>query len=368
MSTLSRLYRAETTIDFVGQRSRWFRLSLTLLAISLLSLTLRNGIGEIGLNLSLDFVGGVSVSVDNDAGVSTEDIQSALDNVGVADARIESLDDGDMFRVKTEFLSDADQTAMVRALADVTGTSIESTSVDAVGPTFGAQIAQRALLALVVFLGVVMLFISIRFEWKMALGAIAALFHDLLITAGVYSLTNFEVTPSTVVALLTILGYSLYDTVVVYDKIEEVTEDANGKRNYSDIVNLSMNQVLMRSLNTSMTSLLPVGSLLLLGSLFLGASSIQDFALALFVGIAAGTYSSIFIASPLLGLWKEKEPEWIDLRARLEGRLEAAQARGVTLGDATSPTAKQSLAGGSFDSRPPAKSETKPRPPKKRKG
>ena len=366
MSVLGRLYRAETTIDFVGQRGRWFRLSLTLLAISLLSLVLRNGVGDIGLNLSLDFVGGVSVSVENEAGVATSDVQNALDSLGISGSRIETLNDGEMFRVKTEFLSDEDQTALVRALADVTGTSIEATSVDAVGPTFGAQIAQRALLALVVFLGVVMLFISIRFEWKMALGAIAALFHDLLLTAGVYSLTNFEVTPSTVVALLTILGYSLYDTVVVYDKIEEVTADADGKTNYSDIVNLSMNQVLMRSLNTSLTSLLPVGSLLFLGSLLLGAAAIGDFALALFVGIAAGTYSSIFIASPLLGLWKEKEPEWMDLRARLDGRLEAAQARGVALGEA--PTTKQSLAGGSFDSRPPATSGAKPRPPKKRKG
>ena len=370
MSTLGKLYRAETTIDFVGQRKRWFRVSLTLLAIALLSLIFRNGVGEIGLNLSLDFVGGVSVSVENVNGVEESDVASALEAAGVVGARIETLDDGDMFRVKTEFLSDARQTEMVRALAQVTGVSIEETSVDAVGPTFGAQIAERALLALVVFLGVVMLFISIRFEWKMALGAIAALFHDLLLTAGVYSITNLEVTPSTVVALLTILGYSLYDTVVVYDKIEEVTADADGKKNYSEIVNLSMNQVLMRSLNTSLTSLLPVGSLLVLGSLFFGASSIHDFALALFVGIAAGTYSSIFIASPILGVWKEKEPEWIDLRARLEGRLEAAQARGAkgSDGGSATPTSKQSLAGGSFDSRPGSNAGSKPRPPKKRKG
>ena len=370
MSSLGRLYRAETSIDFVAHRKRWFAASLVFLSIALLSLLFRNGVGEIGLNLSLDFVGGVSVSVDNVAEVSEADVQEALDALGVADARIGTLNDGEMFRVKTEFLSDDDQTALIRALAKVAGVSIEETSVDAVGPTFGAQIAERALLALVVFLGVVMLFISVRFEWKMALGAIAALFHDLLLTAGVYSITNFEVTPSTVVALLTILGYSLYDTVVVYDKIEEVTGDSESKKNYSEIVNLSMNQVLMRSINTSLTSLLPVGSLLFLGVLLLGASTIQDFALALFVGIAAGTYSSIFIASPLLGLWKEKEPHWIDLRVRLEDRLEAAQARGVAIPEAEGkrPAAKQSLAGGSFDSRPGSTAGSKPRPPKKRKG
>ncbi|MEE9534409.1 MAG: protein translocase subunit SecF, partial [Acidimicrobiia bacterium] len=152
-----------------------------------------------------------------------------------------------------------------------------------------------------------------RFEWKMALAALAALLHDLLLTAGVYSVTQFEVTPSTVIAILTILGYSLYDTVVVFDKIVETVQISEGRSSLSGVINGSMNTVLMRSLNTSLTSLLPVGSLLFVGSFLLGATTLREFALALFVGIATGTYSSIFIAAPLLATWKSREPEWREL-------------------------------------------------------
>jgi preprotein translocase subunit SecF len=160
-----------------------------------------------------------------------------------------------------------------------------------------------------VFLGAVVLYISWRLEFKMAMAAIVALLHDLVITGGVYALTGFEVTPATVVAILTILGYSLYDTVVVFDKIEElVIEDE--KSPYSAIVNNSMNAVLGRSLNTSITSLIPIGSILLVGAFILGASTLREFALALFVGVGVGTFSSIFIAAPLLAIWKEGEDEW----------------------------------------------------------
>ena len=159
-------------------------------------------------------------------------------------------------------------------------------------------------------------FIAWRFEWKMAVAALLALFHDLLITAGVYSLIGFEVTPATVIAVLTILGYSLYDTVVVFDKISENVHELGARHTFTEIANLSMSQVLMRSINTSLTSLLPVGSLLFVGSYLLGAATLREFALALFIGIAAGTYSSIFVATPFLAVWKETEPEWQRMQRR----------------------------------------------------
>jgi preprotein translocase subunit SecF len=239
-------------------------------------------------------------------------------------------------------------------VADVAGTEVTDTSVDEVGPTFGAQIAQRAVLALVVFLGAVILFMSWRLEWKMALSGIVALFHDLIITFGVYSITGFEVTPATIIAVLTILGYSLYDTVVVFDKVQENMESSD-RVTFTDIVNRSMNQVLMRSVNTSLTSLLPVGSLLFVGSFLLGARTLLEFALALFVGIALGTYSSIAVASPLLAVWKEREDEWTRVRRRLARVSEdtvvpSAQAQ---------PTADKA--------RPRTVTGATPRPPKKKR-
>ena len=263
MSVYRKLFRADTHIDFVAQRKRWFIISGVILAISLLSLLSRNGIGELGLNLSLDFEGGLAIQVENVADVEVSDVRGRTElALGITGARIEELGDGaESFRIRTVSWSTSAQTEVVRAVADLTGVTVEESSVESVGPTFGAQIARSALIALLVFLGVVTLFISLRFEWRMALGALAALFHDLIITAGVYSLTGFEVTPSTVVAVLTILGYSLYDTVVVYDKIDEIVDEADEKMTYSEVVNVAMNQVLMRSINTSLTSLLPVGSI-----------------------------------------------------------------------------------------------------------
>lgn len=311
MSMIGRLYRGETSIGFVGQARRWFIISGVAIAICLLSLAIRN------LNLSLDFTGGTSISMPNPAAAEIGEIRSALGSIGGA-ARVQLVDDGASVRIQTEAVDLDTERAMVLSLVEVTGTTIEVTDVESVGPTFGRQIAGRAVQALLVFLCVVVIFISIRFEWKMAIGAIAALLHDLILTAGAYSLLGFEVTPATVVAVLTILGYSLYDTVVVYDKIKENVESDQDRRTYTDLVDRSMNQVLMRSINTSLTSLLPVGSLLFIGSLLLGAGTLRDFALALFVGIGAGTYSSIFVAAPLLALWKERETEWSRRRYRSE--------------------------------------------------
>jgi len=353
MSTFSRLYRAETSLDFVANARRWFIISGTIVLVSLAGFLIR------GLNLNVDFEGGVIVQVNNETDATVADMRAALTEIGLGDARIEfldSLDGATAFRVRTPALDETLESELVHTVADTAGVGIEETDVEAVGPTFGEEITARAIQALVVFLFVVALFIAWRFEWKMAMAGLTALFHDLIITFGVYALIGFEVTPATVVAVLTILGYSLYDTVVVFDKVTENVESWSDDHTYSEIVNRAMNQVLMRSINTSLTSLLPVGSLLFVGSYLLGAATLREFALALFVGIAAGTYSSIFVASPLLAVWKEKEDYWQLHRRRLMGRREAKLTK-ASAGRSSAPRA----------ARPPSASGATPRPPKKRK-
>jgi preprotein translocase subunit SecF len=239
-----------------------------------------------------------------------------------------------------------------------------------VGPSFGALILRRSLLALAVFLGAVTLFMTWRMEWKMAIAGIVALVHDLVITTGVYAITRFEVTPATIVAILTILGYSLYDTVVVFDKVREMVSDYGDRMTYTDLVNRSMNLVLARSLNTSLASLLPVGSILFVGALILGASTLEDFALALFVGIAVSTYSSIFVAAPLLATWKETESEWSNRRRKLSGKPGAAAETGLPDAASRAPAAIPPRPSGSDRVTPTPRRPgggAAPRPPKKRK-
>jgi preprotein translocase subunit SecF len=319
MSVWRKLNRGETEIDFVGNQRRWLMISAIFLVLSLASLGIRQ------LNLGIEFVGGLAMQGPNPAGAEVSDVRDALAVVGVEDATIQFFDDGASLRVTTNELDTAVENNAVDALAEVTGSDRAEISIEAVGPSFGALVARRALLALVVFIGAVIIFISWRLEFKMAMAGIIALFHDLLLTIGVYSLTGFLVTPATVVAILTILGYSLYDTVVVFDKVEELVETED-LLTYSQIVNKSMNEVLARSLYTSLTSLLPVGSILIVGSFILGAPTLREFALALFVGIAAGTYSSIFVAAPLLASWKEKEDQWRDRAERIARRAKAGRA------------------------------------------
>lgn len=318
MSVLGRLNRGETEIDFVGNRRRWFIISAVALAIALGSLGIRQ------LNLGIEFVGGLGIQSPNPSGADVPEYRDALFEVGIDDATIQLVDDGESVRITTRELDSATEDAAVEAVAEVSGSDRSEISIEAVGPTFGALIARRALLALGVFLGAVILFISWRLEFKMAAAGIAALFHDLIITIGVYALTGFPVTPATVVAVLVILGYSLYDTVVVFDKVEELVEREEEKT-YTEIVNQAMNSVLARSLATSLTSLLPVGSILFVGSFILGAPTLRDFALALFVGIAAGTYSSLFVAAPILATWKEKEPAWIERAEWVERRAKSGR-------------------------------------------
>ena len=317
MSVLSRLNRGETTIDFVGLRRRWLTISAILLAVSLASLGIRQ------LNLGIEFVGGLALQADNPAGAEVGEIRDELEELGIDDATIQLVDDGEAVRITTRELDPNTNAEALEVIAEVTGSDSQSISAETVGPSFGALVARRALMALGVFLGAVVLFITWRLEFKMAGAGLAALFHDLIITIGVYALTGFPVTPATVVAILVVLGYSLYDTVVVFDKVGELVE-LEDQKTYSEIVNDAMNSVLARSLATSLTSLLPVGSILFVGSFVLGAPTLRDFALALFVGIAAGTYSSIFVAAPLLAVWKEREPDWQERAERSRRRAKSS--------------------------------------------
>lgn len=334
MSGLSRLYRGESNIDFIGRRKVWFAISAFVLVASIAMLLTAK------LNYGIEFRGGVSIQAplpsdapladEPDRGVVAE-VRSVLEGVGADDAQIQvaTEDAGRIVLVQTKEISDpAEQEQVIDAVREATGADPGDIASERVGSKWGGEITDKAVRALVIFMIVILAFISWRFEWKMAVAAVAALVHDLLITAGVYAAVGFEVTPSTVIAILTILGYSLYDTVVVFDKVEENTSAlaTGGKMTYSGAANLAMNQVFMRSLNTSLTTLLPVAALLFVGAGLFGATTLKDLALALFVGIGAGTYSSIFVATPILVTMKETEPRYRDLREKSE-RLEARAAK-----------------------------------------
>ena len=313
MNVFTRVYRGQTNFDFVGSARRTLVVSAIFVVLSLLLLLVRP------LNLSIDFSGGTVIIVENQADASVAEVRAAMGDIGLGGTRVQLTGEG-FIRVQTEALPPDSQDALILSVADVAAVNVNEVTVSAVGPTFGAQVTRRALQALGIFLIVVSLFIAWRFEWKMAVAALVALFHDLAITGGIFALFQFSVSPATVIAILTIMGYSLYDTVVVFDKVDENVELMQDRYTYTAIVNTSMNQVLMRSINTSLTSLLPVGSLLLIGSFALGAATLREFALALFIGIALGTYSSLFVAAPVLALWKEREEDWTRARRRAERR------------------------------------------------
>jgi preprotein translocase subunit SecF len=221
------------------------------------------------------------------------------------------------------------QSAVRGDLAEAAGVSPQDVSLNSVSASWGSEITDKAVRALIVFFVVITLYITVRFELKMALASLVAVFHDLIISVGVYSVFGWEVTPATVVAFLTILGFSLYDTIVVFDKVHENVKRLGTRATYSDIVNLSMNQVLMRSLNTGLAAILPILSLLVVGSWMLGAVTLEEFALALLVGMVVGAYSSIYIATPLLAIFKEREPKYRAIRQRLEkaGARQSTAAR-----------------------------------------
>jgi preprotein translocase subunit SecF len=312
-----RLYHGETRIDFIGRTKLWFTISAVFLLIGLGSLFFR------GLNLGIDFEGGAVFQVPT-ATMSVEQARDALAPFGLTGAKVQELtsESGRSIRVQTDTLDSAESVQVRDALATKAGVTPDQVSRDEVGPSWGKEISSKARNALIVFLIVITLYITLRFEFKMAVPTLVALVHDVLMTVGIYSLSGLEVTPATVVALLTILGYSIYDGIVVFDKVNENTRlvSATNGVTYGDMVNLSLNQTLMRSLNTSITALIPITSLLVIGSLMLGAKTLEEFGLALLIGLASGAYSSIFIASPLLAILKEREPRYRDIRRRVETR------------------------------------------------
>ena len=315
-----RMYRGDTKFDFVGRRRWWFLLSGIIIVAGLISVTTR------GLNLGIDFKGGTSWTV-LAPHVSQTQAQNAVEAAGLSAPTVEILG-SDTIQVSDDLntLSSGQQThvdnAVTAALAKLGHTSENNVSQDQVGPTWGGQVTNRALIALITFFVVVVIYISFRFEPKMALAAFIAMLHDLAVTVGVFSLAGFSVSPDTVIAVLTILGYSLYDTVVVFDRVRDNSKGlgASGRMTYTEMVNLSMNQTLARSINTSLVAILPVLAVLVIGAELLGATTLQNYGLALFVGLLSGAYSSIFIASPILAMLKEREGRYAAIRQRLDSR------------------------------------------------
>ncbi len=370
---IARLYRGETRFDFVGKRKIWFSLSTAIIVAGIISIILRGG-----LNLGIEFKGGTEWTIAA-PGVTQSEAVDAMKGTGLIDPTVQLLGTGSKqtLNVQSDInrLSQAQQdavsknvqkellaltaahappappttttttkpttttTAKAGAAAGATTTTSPATtttlpagaipksvtdkiSITTVGPTWGSSITDKAIEALIIFFIVVGIYISIRFEPKMALAAFIAMIHDVLVTVGIYSIFDFQVTPDTVVAILTILGYSLYDTVVVFDRVRDNTKGigSSGRLTYPQLINLSMNQTLARSINTSMVAIIPVLAILLVGAQFLGATTLQSYGLALFVGLLSGAYSSIFIAAPVLSMLKERDERWVAIAKRLQQR------------------------------------------------
>ncbi len=320
--TWADLYHERTHFEFIKHSRRWAIISGTLILISVVAFAVK------GLNLGIDFEGGTQwqFTVSSQTGsASAGDVRSALTGLGVGDAKV-LIVGNDSVRVQSKDLSHAAQAKVTAALAKYGHIADSAVSVTNVGPTWGQKVSSKALQALIVFFFVIAGYLTFRFEWRMALAAIIAVLHDIIITVGVYAVTGFEVTPATVVAFLTILGFSLYDTVVVFDKVRDNQARLGTVRGdtYSTMVNRSLNQVLMRSINTSIVALLPVASLLFVGTYAFGGLALRDFALALFVGLLTGAYSSIFVATPILAWLKERQPRYQALRERAAADLAKA--------------------------------------------
>ena len=320
-----RLYRGETSFDFIGNRKWWFGISALIIVLGIVSL------GTRGLNEGIDFKGGRSWLVSSQT-LTVAQATAAAESAGVKSPTViqltNQLNGQKQIQVTADLAdvpSDQQQSDLLKvqkALADAAHVNRSAVSLNQIGSTWGSNVTTKAIQALIIFFIVVAAYISLRFEFKMAVAALIAVVHDILVVVGIYSIFGFLVTPDTVVAVLTVLGYSLYDTVVVFDRIRDNSQGlgASGRITYSEMVNLSMNQTLARSLNTSLVAIIPVFSVLIIGSLFLGATTLQSFGLALVIGLTSGAYSSIFIASPLLAWMKEREPRYVTIRQRLEAR------------------------------------------------
>ena len=307
--SIKRMYQGNTSWDFLGVSRRVLVCSAVAVIICVAALLVR------GLNLGIEFEGGGVWESPASEVITTDTIDNAMSNVGMDDARIQRITGGDdIFRVRGELPSGETAESIGSALAQAAQVDPESVSARTVSPSFGDQVAGKARRALVVFFILIALYLTLRFEWKMALGALLAVAHDIVLTVGIYALFQFEISPATVVAFLTIMGYSLYDTIVVFDRVKdnERSLSLKARMTYSDLANVSLNQVIMRSINTTITSVLPVVSLLVVGSLFMGATSLQEFAIALLIGLLVGSYSSLFVAMPTVAKLKQREPHWAE--------------------------------------------------------
>ena len=318
VSLSHRLYNGEAGLDVVGRSRLIYTITAVVVLLCLLSMIFR------GFNFGIDFEGGNSFKVPATSEQLSE-IRTAAEDAGAQVATAQVVG-GNTVLLRTGQLDPNAETQVRDAIAQAAGVAPQEVSPESVSADWGKDITKQALIALVVFLVAVVAFLALRFEPKMAIGAMASLLHDIVLTAGVYSLIGFEVTPSTVIGFLTILGFSLYDTVVVFDKVDENTKglERSARMTWSEAANLAVNQTLMRSINTSIIALLPVAGLLFVGAGLLGVGTLKDLALVLFVGLAAGTYSSIFLATPIVADLKEREPEQIALRRRVLARRSAA--------------------------------------------
>jgi preprotein translocase subunit SecF len=316
------LYSGRRSIDFVGRRYLWYAMSGVIIVAAVLGLSLR------GLNFGIEFVGGAEYTVSMPSGQATQDnadkIRTAVSGTGIAaaDQVVVTTAGTNSILVQTEPLTPRESNTISATIERTVGVTKAQLSIDEIGPSWGKEVAKRSITGLVVFLILVVLFIWAYFrQWKMSFAAMVALLHDLVITVGIYALSGFEVTPATVTGVLTILGFSLYDTVVVFDKVRENTKNLRlSHQTYAEAANLAVNQTLVRSINTSIVALIPVGAILYVGAVQLGSGPLKDLALALFVGMAAGAYSSIFIATPLLAHMKSRESAVQEQEKRLKAR------------------------------------------------
>lgn len=340
---LSRLYRGDTDFGFIASRKRWYFASLVIIVICLGAFVIR------GFHFGVEFSGGTQVQISTGhVALTPAQVEQAAKAAGFPPGGAAQQVGSGATRsivIKTSTLSQAQQADLTSKLVASLKIPTSDVSLSSVSATWGQEITRQAVIALIVFLLLVAIYLAVAFQWRMAVGALAALLHDLVVSAGIYALVGFEVTPSTVVGLLTILGFSLYDTVVVFDKIRENTRDLIGgsRMTYSEAANLAVNQTLMRSINTSVISLLPVAGLLFVGALLLGVGTIKDLALILFVGLTSGAYSSLFLAAPIVCDLTERQPAYRALARRVAARRssgrrvssdDSGQHGDITLADA----------------------------------
>ncbi len=365
LSTVSRLYRNQVDIDWPSWWRRGLVSSGLVIVVCLGSLLFR------GLNLGLEFEGGAVWEAQAN-GADAGDVRSAMAEIGFGGATIQTSGDVVQVRAAVDAADDAASRQVAEKLAEVTGTSVNDVVINDISSSWGDELTTKALRALVVFLIAIAIYLTLRLEWRMAVAALIALAHDIALTVGIYAVFQFEVTSATVIAFLTILGYSLYDTLVVFDRVREneARPALNGKVAFADIMSLSANQVFMRSVNTTLTSVMPIISVLVVGSIGFGAVTLREFGIALLVGLLSGTYSSLFIAAPVLVWLKNREPRYVALvgLAGSTGRDElSAMAATAPTPRRTRPDERRISAGTAKRQTPAASGAIPPRPRKQKR-